>query len=65
MRISTALLLPIVAEAAPVFPRQFGSSLKLVRTKKLEPEVRDKAIHVIQQAGPITLKGVRSLLDYY
>jgi len=63
MRISTALLLPIVAEAASVFPRQMGSSLKLVRTKKLEPEVREKAIHVVQQAGPITLKGKGSSQD--
>jgi len=64
MRISTALLLPVVTEAVSIWPRQLGgSSLKLVRTKKLEPEVRPNAIHIIQQAGPITLKGKGSSQD--
>jgi len=63
MRISAVLLLPIMAEAVSIFPRQLGTQLKLVKTKKLTPEVRPNAIHVIQQAGPITLKGKGSSVD--
>jgi len=57
MKFSTVLLLSAVAEAATIIPRQFGQQLKLVKTKKLEPEVRPNAVRVVQQAGPLNLKG--------
>jgi len=57
MRFSNVLLLSAVAEAATLAPRQFGTQLKLVKTKKLEPEIRPNAIRIVQQAGPLNLKG--------
>ena len=65
MKVSSLILLPVVAEAAVLWPRQlgFGSSLRVASVKKLEPEVRPNAVHVIQRLGPITLKGVWHSLE--
>jgi len=57
MKLSSLVLLLPAAEAAVIWPRQFGSSLKVANVKKLTPEVRKEATHVIQSLGPISLKG--------
>jgi hypothetical protein len=53
-----ALLLPAMAAAAAIEPRQLGSSLKLAGTVKLEPQVKQNAVRVLQKFGPISLSGV-------
>jgi len=59
--------LPVVAEAAVLWPRQLlgglgglGGSLRVANTKKLTPEVRPNAQHIVQRLGPITLKARRA-----
>jgi len=62
MKFSALVLLPVVAEAGLLWPRnllwprQMGG-LKVASSKKVAPEIKDNAVHIIQQLGPLTLKG--------
>jgi len=49
--------MPALVAAAAIEPRQFGTSLKLVGTEKLKPEVNPKAVHIMQKFGPVSLTG--------
>lgn len=70
MKTSSLLLLSTVANAATLWPRQFGlgsrfgNVVKLASVVDLTPEVQPAAKHVIQRFGPITLKGVSQFTLY-
>jgi hypothetical protein len=49
-----------LAAAGTLGARQLGGRLPLESSKKLEPTVNKKAIHVYQRFGPISLRGVGS-----
>lgn len=60
MKVSALVLLAAAADAAWIWPRQLrGSSMKVAKVTKLTPEIKPNAVHVIQQLGPLTLKGVK------
>jgi len=51
-----SFLLPALVSAAVLENRQLGTTLKVVKIDKLEPEVNDNAVAQITKFGPITVK---------
>lgn len=67
MKVSALVLMSVAADAAVIWPRQLfgggGGSLRVASVKKVAPEIKQNAVHVIQQLGPLTLKGRGSSQD--
>jgi len=60
MKVTALVLLAAAADAGLIWPRQLGGlgrSLKVAKVTKLTPEIKPSAVHIVQQLGPITLKG--------
>ena len=66
MKVSALVFLAAAADAGLIWPKLWprqlgglGRSLKVAKVTKLTPEIKPNAVHIVQQLGPITLKGVR------